>query len=260
VKRPLALSLVVVALALVVVALVGPVRRGIEQRDREAATRKLAEQVIAERAEAKARFDVDRAAIIADLRKRVESGDHQGAMRVAAPYVHVGDAELMELYRDAAGSESRRQRADAYRSLVASACNEQNVREHVGAMLALGGTPQPAPSSVVRLSGVEARAVVRARTSEPPPAETAGAPAAATPSDWLSLAREQNRARILPDFLGFLYAPEAESMICVWRVEGERRDGAATMRYTMDAWLAPTPDGQRLVADPVGYRERATNK
>ena len=261
-KRPLALSLVVVAIALVIVALAGPLRRGLEQRDRDDATRKLAEQVIAERTAAKARFDASRATIIATVRERVDKGDFKGAMSEAGPYVHVGDAELMELYRDAAGAESRRQRSERYRALVASDCNEQNVREQVTAMLALGGATQPPPSTAVRLGGAESRAVVRARTSEAPPTEPATpldarTPAAATRTGWLSIAREQNRARILPDYLGFLYTPEAESMICVFRIEGERREAAATMRYTMHAWLAPTPDAKRLVADPVGYEERA---
>jgi hypothetical protein len=43
-------------------------------------------------------------------------------------------------------------------------------------------------------------------------------------------------------------------MICVWRIEGKRRDGVA---FTMDLWLAPAPDGKDLEADPVGYSQRA---
>jgi hypothetical protein len=53
-----------------------------------------------------------------------------------------------------------------------------------------------------------------------------------------------------------LYSPAAQDVMCVWRVEGRRFQDVRTFGYTIDVWMAPTPDGKALAADPVRYVER----
>jgi hypothetical protein len=68
--------------------------------------------------------------------------------------------------------------------------------------------------------------------------------------------RENHRARPLRDYLGMVYSPSAQDVMCVWRVDGIRRQDVRTYAFTIDVWMAPTPDGKGLAADPVRYVER----
>jgi hypothetical protein len=68
--------------------------------------------------------------------------------------------------------------------------------------------------------------------------------------------RQDNRARPLPDYLGMVYSPIAGDVMCAWRVEGRREQASRAFAFTMDVWMAPTPDSKRLAPDPVRYAER----
>ena len=261
-KRRSSALLLIVALALLVTALAGPVRRAWDERARAEAARTLAEKVDKERADATARFGAERPRILAEVRERLDQRDFAGAMTAASPYVHLGDEALRELFKEAASSESRRKRRDLYRTLIGRECTQANVSAQARTIVAAASESAAAaapPLTLVRLTGAEARETVRARLHEPPPAEPAAKgpdPAAREPGGRLAQLRQENRARVLPDYLGFLYAAGADDLICVWRVEGNRSDGSRQLRYTMNLWLAPTPDGNQLTADLVTFNER----
>jgi hypothetical protein len=259
-------ALLAIAAALLVAGLYGPVRRSLDERARAEKSKVMAEQVARERAEAAERFKANRDAILADLRAHVEKREYREALRLAAPFGAVPDEELRELFREAARAESLRQRGEAYAQLVTRDCNEAFARDWAARIFAsVKGTdspPQP-PGLVERIAGAEARAIVMARMREPSRVEHvhAGPPNASVvpppdTRDWLTRMRDDNRARLLADYTGFVLSPDADRVICVWRAQGERRDGARLHDYTMDLWLAPSPDGKSLVGDPATYRER----
>jgi hypothetical protein len=105
---------------------------------------------------------------------------------------------------------------------------------------------------VTRISGTPASAAVLARLREPPPTEAGPPPDA----NWITRMRAIYRARPLQDFQAALAGPDADALICVWRLEGTRPSGDRNVRFTLDLWLAPAPDGKKLEPDPVGYSER----
>jgi hypothetical protein len=270
---PIRFALLAVAAALLVAGLAGPIRRGLEERERAQKARDIAQQVASERAEASARFNANRAQIIAQLRGLVERGEYVEALRVAAPFGAIPDQELRDLYKEAAGAESQRQRRMHYSQLVERDCNEGFARQQIARLFATvpEGSRPDAPERLVRIVGTEATQRVLARMREPAwveprPAGQPGAAAPATtdaahadparPRDWVAVMRDDHRARLLPDYLGFVLSPNADPVICVWRAEGGRRAGDRVLRYTLDAWLAPSPDLKGLVADPAVYGER----
>ena len=64
--------------------------------------------------------------------------------------------------------------------------------------------------------------------------------------------RRDHRGRPLPDYLGMVYSPAAQDVMCVWRVEGRRFQDVRTFGYAIDVWMAPTPDIKALhPTDPV---------
>ncbi len=288
--RRVRVGLLVIAVALLITGLAGPVRRAWDDHARTAAAKALAEQVARERAAAAAALAANRTEILARLRAQLESGDFAGAMTAAGAYLQAGDPEIRQLFTQAATAESQRQRTDHYRALVERDCTEANVRAQMAKLLAPSGNPaaetvaEP-PLRLTRLAGATARDPVQARLREPPDHEHEGSKgehSAATKADdhagaaktgdrarakphdqaehekadWITRLREENRARPLPDYVAILDTPKADEMICVWRVDGTRSEGSRNLRYTMDVWLAPTPDGKRLAADPLAYSER----
>jgi hypothetical protein len=275
-NRTARFSLLAVAAALLVAGLAGPVRRAMEQREKVRAAAELREKVEADRVVRAGEYVTRREQVLADARAAIDRRDYATALKVVSPYAGVPDESLRELFREAAGAESVRQRTEAMSALVARDCNEANVRDQVGAMLEKavdpGVTGEP-PRTAVRLTGVEARDVVLARLREPPHPDrlvdprVAGGPAPGAapdarptpppaPVDWVTRMRENNRARPLPDYLGMVYSPSAQDVMCVWRVEGIRRQDVRTFAFTIDVWMAPKPDGKGLAADPVRYVER----
>ena len=275
-NRTARLSLLVVAAALLVAGLYGPMRRAAEQREKARAVEEMREQLERERVVRSAEYVTRRDQVLADARAAIDRGDYAAALKIVSPYAPVPDEALRELFREAAGAESLRQRTEAMTALVARDCNETNVRDQVAAMLEKsvdpGVTGEP-PKRAVRLTGVEAREVVLSRLREPvhpdrllgtqgAGAAGAAAPGAiadaapAKPVDWVTRMREDHRARPLPDYLGMVYSPATQEVMCVWRVEGVRRQDVRTYAFTIDVWMAPTPDGKALAADPVRYVER----
>jgi hypothetical protein len=114
--------------------------------------------------------------------------------------------------------------------------------------------PEMAPSSVdrvTRIVGMPARDAALARMREPPPTEIG----LAANADWITQMRAIYRARPFPDFQSALTAPGSDALVCVWRIEGTRLAGSRNVRFTLDLWLAPAPDGKKLEPDPVGYSE-----
>lgn len=265
-------ALVVIAAALLVAGLAGPIKRWYEAREADAKRSAIAEQIARERAQAAEHYKANRAQIIADMRAHLARSEYLEALRLAAPYGHIDDDELRELYREAGRAESQRQRAAQYSKLVERDCTEGNVRETLARIFAAVGDgiePPAAPSALARLAGPEARPIVLARLREPLPVDhkrgsqaagEASPPAvtpAAAPKDWIARMRETHRARILPDYLGFLHSPKADEVMCVWRAQGERASGAGKRTYTLDLWLAPQPDLKALGSDVAAYDERA---
>jgi hypothetical protein len=276
------IAMLIVAVALLVVGIAGPARRAYDERERARATAALAERVAQERTVIAADYAANRDRILADVRAAIDRGDAAGAMALAARYVPGADDALRELHREAANTVSLRQRAEQYAALVRRECAEDLVRDRVTRMLAAAfnaGAAAEGTPLVRRLQRAEARDVVLARIREPVDPERedtlhphgAAAPAAGSatapgpernvpvlkgPVDWVTRMRQDNRARPLPDYLGMLYSPLANDVICAWRVEGRRRDGSRVFAYTMDVWMAPTPDSKNLTADPVRYVER----
>lgn len=281
-NRTARFAIVAIALALLVAGLAGPVRRAAEQREKSRAAAELRDKVEADRVVRAGEYVTRREQVLADARAAIDRRDYAAALKIVSPYAGVPDDALRELFREAAGAESVRQRTEAMAALVARDCNETNVRDQVAAMLEKsvepGVTGEP-PRSAVRLTGVEAREVVLARMREPVHPERpreapaaaatatqapAGAPApgaaavaaAPQPVDWVTRMREDHRARPLPDYLGMVYSPAAQDVMCVWRIEGRRHQDVRTFSYTIDVWMAPRPDGKALAADPVRYVER----
>jgi hypothetical protein len=281
-NRTARFALLAIALALLVAGLAGPVRRAAEQREKARAAAEMREKVEADRVVRAGEYVTRRDQVLADARAAIDRRDYAAALKIVSPYAGVPDEALRELFREAAGAESVRQRTEAMVALVARDCTEGNVRDQVAAMLEKsvepGVTGEP-PRSAVRLTGAEAREVVLARMREPihaerpraaltgkapPPQGAAGAPPAGTaavappaqPVDWVSRMRAGNRARPLPDYLGMVYSPASQDVMCVWRIEGRRHQDVRTFAYTIDVWMAPVPDSKGLAADPVRYTER----
>jgi hypothetical protein len=259
-NRQARFALILVAAALLVAGLAGPVRRAAENRDKARAAEALREQVERERVTRAEEYVARREQVLADARAAIDRGDYPAALKIVSPYAPVPDEALRELFREAAGAESMRQRREAMVTLVARDCTETNVRAQVAAMLEKavepGITGEP-PRSAVRLTGAEAREVVLTRLREPPHPEQEAAPGSTpAPIDWVTRMRRENRGRPLPDYLGMVYSPAVQDVMCVWRVEGRRFQDVRTFGYTIDVWMAPTPDGKRLAPDPVRYAER----
>lgn len=264
-------ALAAIAAALLVAGLAGPIKRGFEAREVAAKRAALAEQIARERAQATEVFKANRPQIIENMRAHLARSEYIEVLRIAAPYGHIDDDELRELYREAGRIESQRQRAAQYAALVERDCNEGNARDALARIFAAvgnGNVPPAAPSELTRLPVPEARPIVLARLRDPLPDEhkrgsqAAGKPPAAVappaaPRDWVAGMREAHRARILPDYLGFLLSPNADAVICVWRAQGERVDGGGKRAYTLDLWLAPQPDLKALGSDVATYAERA---
>jgi hypothetical protein len=259
-NRQARFALILVAAALLVAGLAGPMRRAAENRDKARAAEALREQVERERITRAEEYVARREQVLADARAAIDRGDYPAALKIVSPYAPVPDEALRELFREAAGAESMRQRREATVTLVARDCTETNVRAQVAAMLEKavepGITGEP-PRSAVRLTGAEAREVVLTRLREPPhPEQEAARGSTPAPIDWVTRMRRENRGRPLPDYLGMVYSPAVQDVMCVWRVEGRRFQDVRTFGYTIDVWMAPTPDGKALAADPVRYAER----
>jgi hypothetical protein len=259
-NRQARFALILVAAALLVAGLVGPVRRAAESRDKARAAAEMRQQFERDRVTRAEEYVGRREQILADARAAIDRGDYPAALKIVSPYAPVPDEALRELFREAAGAESMRQRRELMAALVARDCNEANMRNQVASMLDKavepGVTGEP-PRTAARLTGAEARDVVLTRLREPPHPELGTAPGAApAPVDWVTRMRRENRGRPLPDYLGMVYSPAAQDVMCVWRVEGRRFQDVRTFGYTIDVWMAPTPDGKALAADPVRYTER----
>jgi len=278
-------ALLAVAATLLVVGLAGPVRRALDDRERARASAALAEQVAREKAVVATDFAANRARILAEVRALIDRGETMQAMTRAGRYLSTGDAGVLELHREAANAESLRQRGEAYRTLVQRDCTDAAVRKQVATMLAASvepGVTVGATLTVTRLAEPEARETVLTRLREPAdperedtlhPHNVASPPAAGThqsagaqgarnvpvlqgPVDWVTRMRQDNRARPLPDYLITLQSAVAGDATCAWRVVGRREQGSRAFAFTMDVWMAPTPDGKGLAADPVRYVER----
>lgn len=273
-------ALPLIAVALLVTGLAGPIERAWKAREAQRAATALAERVADERAAIKADFGANRARILAGLREQIDAGDDAKAMSAAGPYIFLNDPELMQLFRKATGTVSMRQRAALYRDLMARDCTETQARfqsfQILHTQLHEARPPADAlppmsverlrrerrmpiealsPGSVERVTrvvGMPARAAILARMNEPPPSEAG--PAA--DADWITRIRAVYRARPLQDFQAALAQPDADALICVWRIEGTRPAGTRNVRFALDLWLAPAPDGKKLDPDPVGYSER----
>ena len=259
-NRQARFALILVAAALLVAGLYGPMRRAAEERDKARAAEELRKNFERERLARAEEYVGRRDQVLAEARAAIDRGDFAAALKIVSPFAPVPDESLRELFREAAGAESMRQRRELMTALVARDCNEANVRDQVAAMLEKavepGVTGEP-PRTVVRLIGVEAREVVLTRLREPPHPEREAAPGSTpAPIDWVTRMRRDHRGRPLPDYLGMVYSPAAQDVMCVWRVEGRRPPDVRTFGYTIAVWMAPTPDGKALAADPVRYTER----
>ena len=276
IRRLVRWALPLIAAALLVTGLAGPIERAWQARETRRTATANAERVAAERAAVKADFDANRARILAEVREQIDAGQYAAAMKVAGRYLIVNDPELMQLHRKAAGIETARQRTAFYRQLIERDCTETQARfqsfqilhsqRHEPAAPAdalppvsverlkrtIPAMPPDSVERVTRIAGTPARAAVLARLREPPPRE--GAPA--VNADWITRMRAIYRARPLQDFQSVLAGPDADVLICVWRIEGTRRAGTRDVRFVLDLWLAPAPDGKKLEPDPVGYSER----
>ena len=252
--------LLIVALALLVAALAGPVRRAWDERVRVQSARALAEQVAQERAAAKQRFESDRPQILAEIHARLDRQDYAGALALAGSYVPVGDDALRALHREAANALSLRQRREAYRALVARDCTEANASLHATTIVAAASerfaTVEP-PRTLARITGPSARDTIVARLREPPPPhlDAKGADHADA-HERIERLKHEYRARVLPDYQGLLFAPNADELICAWHIEGDRKTGFGALRYAIDLWLAPAPDGKSLAPDLIAFSER----
>jgi hypothetical protein len=275
-RRLVRWALPLIAVALLVTGLAGPIERAWQAREARRAATTLVENVAKERAANKADFGANRERILAELREQIDAGQYATAIKAAGRYVFVNDPELMQLYRKAAGIESARQSAMFYRELVDRNCTEMQARFQSFQILHSQRHEPPAPADalprvsvdrltrtipamplesverITRIAGTPARAAVVARLREPPPRE--GGPA--LNADWITRMRAIYRARPLQDFQSALAGPDADALICVWRIEGIRRGGNRDVRFALDLWLAPAPDGKKLEPDPVGYSER----
>lgn len=257
-KRLVRWALPLIAVALLVSGLAGPVQRAWQAQVTHRAATALAERVAAERAAIKAEFDENRARILAELREQVGVGHYAEAMNAAGRYAFLNDPELLVLYRQAAGTESIRQRGVLLRDVVARDCTEKQAHFqmlHLQGHERRGPTDPLPPVSVERITRVAsdaARAAVLARMREPPPPHQNEV----ADEDWLTRIRTTHRARPLPEFQVALAGSDADAFICVWRLEGTRWSAKRDVRFTLDLWLAPAPDGKNLQPDPVGYSEQ----
>jgi hypothetical protein len=279
-KRLIRWALPLIAVALLVTGLAGPIERAWKAREAQRAATTLAERVTAERAAVRADFDANRARIVAELRKQIDAGDHAAAIAAAGRYAFLNDPELMQLYRKASGTVSLRQRTKLYRDLVERECTELQARFQSfqilhtqthepratadalppvsveslrrGRRLPIEALSPGSIERITRIHGAPAHAAVLARLREPPPTEGGPPPDA----NWITRMRAIYRARPLQDFQAALGGPDADALTCVWRLEGTRPAGDRNVRFTLDLWLAPAPDGTKLEPDPVGYAER----
>lgn len=167
--------------------------------------------------------------------------------RAWSPPPAVGTAELAPL--PSPGDTARQEREARYKRLLEQGCTADAAGQEAGRLLA-ASSPPPGPvlppPRAVRAATREARTIVQARMRE----------VTIPDRDWVGTMRSTYRARVLADYLDFAFAAPGEEAICVWRVEGERRDGVRRFDYAMDLWLVPTPDLARLAADPAAYVER----
>lgn len=259
-NRTARFALILVAAALLVAGLYGPMRRAAEQREKARAAEEMRQKVEEDRGARAGEYVKRREQVLAEARAAIDRSDYAAALKIVSPYAGVPDEALRELFREAAGAESMRQRRETMAVLVTRECTEANVRAQVAAMLEKavepGVTGEPLRTAV-RLTGAEAREVVLTRLREPPHPELETNPATApAPIDWVTRMRRDHRGRPLPDYVGMVYSPAAQDVMCVWRVEGRRFQDVRTFGYAIDVWMAPTPDIKALAADPVRYVER----
>lgn len=253
--------LLLIAAALVVTAIAGPVQRAWQARSTAAAAKTLADQVAREREARTAELAANRTQIMARLREQLRNGDHAGAMAAAARFADADDPEVREIHRLATAAVSAKQDIDGYRKLVDRDCTEANVRYQLVHLLdrdTAGGSPAQALAygglQLTRLAGSEASAFVITRLREPHATEAPLPPKA----DWITRVRAFNRSHPAPEFVAGLLTESAHALICVWRIEGTRRDQARSVPFTMVLWLIPARDGKGLRPDPVAYSERAS--
>jgi hypothetical protein len=277
-RRLVRWGLPLIAVALLVTGLAGPIERAWQAREARRAGTMQAQRIAEERAEIAADFNANRASILSELRQQIDAGQYSAAMTAAGRYVPVNDPELMQLYRKAAAIESARKRRTLYRDLVDRDCTETQARfqsfqilhsqrhepppradalppvsiGQLGRAHRIPDMPLSSVDRITRIAGMPARAAVIARMREPPPSERS----LAANADWITQMRAIYRARPLQDFVSALADPGSDALICVWRVEGTWRAGSRDVRFALDLWLAPAPDGKKLEADPVGYSER----
>ena len=250
--------LLLIALALLVGGLAGPVQRAWEARAKTGAAQAIADRVARERAAVAAEFEAGRTQILAGIREKLEAGDTAGALRAAARFATVKDPEIRELFQQVAGAESARQRVDAFRGLIVRDCTEAQAKEQFARLIADDHDPAGRPRSsivgalhIARLTGAHPRTAAVARLREPHTEDPLPPDA-----DWITRVRASHGSRVLPDYLSGLESPRADELICVWRIEGTRRDERKTVRFALDLWLPPGPDSKTLQANPIAYSER----
>lgn len=99
-----------------------------------------------------------------------------------------------------------------------------------------------------RLTGPEVRARVLARIREPV-GELESAPPGA---DWITRVKAAHRAHVHADFVAARGGPASDDVICVWQIDGARREGGKTIRFRLDLWLARDPTAKTLEPEPLG--------
>jgi hypothetical protein len=259
-KRFLRPLLWVAAAALLVAGAAGPIQRAIDERTRAAELRARFEQLKQERASLETEFAGRRDEIVAQLREHLQSGRYADAMTGAARYVALGDPEVRDIHRKAAREVSLQQAIARYRALAQSQCTEEVAKDRLAHLLdaeRVDGKPRPpieyAGMALARVRGDEASKAVLARLQAPHPKEGA----LAADADWITRVRAHNIVQPMPDYLSALATKSAQDLLCVWRVDATRQERARPVRFTMLLWLAPSRDGNTLVAEPIVYDERS---
>jgi hypothetical protein len=252
-------AMLAIAAALLVAGLYGPVERAWESRSKAAAAAALKERVAKERADIAAEFQASRGQILARIRENLQNNQFGAAMNDAARYAFINDPELRDLFRTAATAESARLRFDQYRVVVQRDCTEAQARAEFAHLLRdapdMPASPAPIENAELRftrLTGAAARDPVQAHLRDPPPAE--GEPPA--DADWITRARNEHRARLVPDLMKALRAATADEIICLWRIDGLRRGKPRNVRFALDLWLSPDPSGRGFIPEPLVYTER----
>ncbi|MEP7275835.1 MAG: hypothetical protein ABI812_05720 [Betaproteobacteria bacterium] len=250
------LALLAVAAVLLTAGLYGPIKRSYEARAKAEAIAELKARVESERRERTAELAANRTEILARIRGQLERREFAAAMNGAARYAAAGDPELRTLFLQAAGSESARQRFDVYRATVERGCNEASAREAFARLLAAApdapDSPGPLQNGALRfthLTGESARGPVQARVRAAPQPEVH--PAASAP--WIERARDEHQPRLVPDYASGLLSESANAIICMWRIEGERRGTPANAAFALDLWLSAAPDGKDFIPVPLAY-------